>query len=503
MAIRTRLCNWRMLSRGGVVILVAALALVAGGSRAEGSSGPGPAGPFLGYWQLDSSGSVFGHGQAGDFYFGDAAGSLPVGSTATAMALTPDVSGYWILTSSGSVSAFGDAPALGGVQSTSPAVGIAADGPAGYWILTADGTVNGFGTASSAPVSTSVTTSTAAVSVVATPDGTGQWVLRSDGFVTGMGTAGTWPLTGRVTNATALVPTFDGAGYWVLSSDGTLSAAGDAIAYGFVGPRSGGWVGLAATGDGKGLFAESSDGANFIQGDASDLGNWGAPTGTTTAIVGFPLAHPTLTGLFQISPGGVVSSEAPTAGGETLTVTGSGFLPEVTVYIGNDAGGTVVPATSVTPSAIEFTAPVMPPGVYYAGITTPEGSFGYSTDSPAGTGLTVVGPEIPGTPSSGWGVPLTSPTQSSAPTVTVSAPPGPVPMATSAWPSSAAVPSSTPTVQAPSARTVSKSETVKRSAPKSQHLPRPGAGKRVPSHHRPNGSRRHSAHHGRVSRPRR
>lgn len=69
-------------------------------------------------------------------------------------------------------------------------------------------------------------------------------------------------------------------------------------------------------------------------------------------------------------PGANVSS--PTSGGDTITLTGSGFNSNVTVHINNSA----VPSVTYNSSSnVIFTTPALSAGVYLVYAINPDGGF--------------------------------------------------------------------------------------------------------------------------------
>jgi IPT/TIG domain len=126
------------------------------------------------------------------------------------------------------------------------------------------------------------------------------------------------------------------------------------------------------------------------------------------------------------NPGAVSPSSGPTAGGTTITITGSGFVSDMTVNFLWESGGTpvspsptgynpVIPATIVTnpppscalPTCVQVTTPsVINGATYFVTVTTPGGTsafstsavFSYSTSKPvvAGLGGAVTGGSVTG-----------------------------------------------------------------------------------------------------------
>ena len=159
-------------------------------SPAVVSIAAGPGGH--GYDVLRSDGTVSSYGAP--FYGSIAAGTLPVGVTATGIALDAATGGYWIVCSNGVVRAF-HAPyrgepriPSGGWGQYPAAVGIAsATSGSGYYVLRANGAVNAFGAARHGSLAGRLhygtTAPVVAVSMAVDPSTGGYWIATSTGGV--------------------------------------------------------------------------------------------------------------------------------------------------------------------------------------------------------------------------------------------------------------------------------------------------------------------------------
>ncbi len=225
--------GYRVVTSGGVVLGYGSLPTLGGigGIRLASPVVDAVATPDgLGYWLLQSDGTVSSFGDAGNFGFG------PMASAAVAMAVTPVGQGYWVLDRSGEVDAFGDAPRLrppSDVAGASPAVGILADATGrGYFIAHASGAVVATGDARTLPPSGVVPGggAGAAVALVGTPDSRGYWIVFAGGRIAAFGSARVRPGASVAAHGpvVGLAPTFDGAGYWIVTASGAVFAYGDA-----------------------------------------------------------------------------------------------------------------------------------------------------------------------------------------------------------------------------------------------------------------------------------
>ena len=147
-----------------------------------------------GYDVLRSDGTVSSYGAP--FYGAIAPGTLPVGVTATGIALDPATGGYWVVCSNGVVRAF-HAPFRGGPHIPAggwgqypAAVGIAsATSGASYYVLRANGAVNAFGATPHGSLAGRLhygtTAPVVAVSMAVDPSSGGYWIATSTGGVYG------------------------------------------------------------------------------------------------------------------------------------------------------------------------------------------------------------------------------------------------------------------------------------------------------------------------------
>jgi hypothetical protein len=191
----------------------------------------------VGYYVLRANGEVDAYGAAS--YGSPSANSLPVGITATGIALDAATGGYWILSSNGSVTAF-NAPSYGetlvpsGGWGQHPAAVAIAAAPvgAGYYVLRANGAVYGYGVHSHGSLAGTLhygTTAPVLAVAIAVDSATGgYWIATSSGGVaafdaTGDGVPAT-PATAKYDGnpVTALAALPDGSGYYVLHANGEV-----------------------------------------------------------------------------------------------------------------------------------------------------------------------------------------------------------------------------------------------------------------------------------------
>jgi hypothetical protein len=201
-----------------------------------------------GYYVLRANGEVDGYGATS--YGSLRANSLPVGITATGIALDATTGGYWILSSNGSVAAF-NAPSYGetlvpsGGWGQHPAAVAIAPAPsgAGYYVLRANGAVYGYGVklhGSLAGTLHYVTTAPVLAVAIAVDSATGgYWIATSTGGVAAFDATGDGvPATptkakydGNPVTALAALP--DGSGYYVLHANGEVDGF-DATSHGSI-----------------------------------------------------------------------------------------------------------------------------------------------------------------------------------------------------------------------------------------------------------------------------
>ena len=185
---------------------------------------------------LGSGGHVQAHGTAR--VLGDLS-TLDLVAPPVDIAASPTGVGYWVVDSEGSVFSFGNAPFLEGVPQVAgnsiKAVGIepSADG-SGYWIVDSRGGVYCFGSAPffGALAGSEQLDGPRVVDFAAGPEGEGYRFLGSDGHVHSFGGAmnfGSPTEFGRI-NAVGLISR--PGGYLVADSRGALTAFGDVANYG-------------------------------------------------------------------------------------------------------------------------------------------------------------------------------------------------------------------------------------------------------------------------------
>jgi hypothetical protein len=243
----------------------------------------------IGYYQVDSRGTVANFGDARSF--GDAS-SQPLNHPIVGIAQTGDTDGYWLVASDGGIFNYGDAAfygSTGGIHLNKPMVGIAPtlDG-GGYWLVATDGGIFNYGDASFYGSTGSLHLNQPIVGMAATPDGGGYWLVASDGGIFAYGDAQFYGSTGgKHLNEpiVSMAATPDGGGYWLVASDGGVFAYGDAQFYGSTGSirLNQPIVGMAAMPDGSGYWFTAADGGLFNYGMAPFLGA-AAGTGIGTVV---------------------------------------------------------------------------------------------------------------------------------------------------------------------------------------------------------------------------
>ncbi len=194
---------------------------------------------------------------------GSSSGSGGSGAPAvTAMAATSDSMGYWLVDSSGTISNFGDAVAYGALPVPSGDSTIAMAGvPAGsgFWVITASGNVYTEGDATyygsigqldpKAPPggANAAGLSHPMVGMAVTADGKGYWTIDSGGDIYSFGDATYYGSAGQLNPSeppagsnqanlakpiVGMARTGDGKGYWFVAADGGVFAFGDAGFFG-------------------------------------------------------------------------------------------------------------------------------------------------------------------------------------------------------------------------------------------------------------------------------
>ncbi len=193
----------------------------------------------IGYYQVDTKGTVAPFGDAG--FFGDLSKTV-LNKPIVGIAQTGDDGGYWLAASDGGIFSFGDAGffgSAGGIHLNKPIVGVAAtiDG-AGYWLVATDGGIFSYGDAQFYGSTGSIHLNQPIVGMAPTPDGGGYWLVASDGGIFAYGDAQFYGSTGGIhlnKPIVGMAPTPDGGGYWLVASDGGIFAYGDAQFYGSTG----------------------------------------------------------------------------------------------------------------------------------------------------------------------------------------------------------------------------------------------------------------------------
>ncbi|MGC1238908.1 MAG: hypothetical protein WA860_09000 [Acidimicrobiales bacterium] len=190
-----------------------------------------------GYYVLRANGEVDAYGATS--YGSLSANSLPVGITATGIALDATTGGYWILSSNGSVKAF-NAPSYGetlvpsggwGQHPAAVAIAAAPSG-AGYYVLRANGAVYGYGVKShgslAGPLHYGATAPVLAVAIAVDSATGGYWIATSTGGVAAFDASGdgvpATPTTAKYNGnpVTALAALPSGSGYYVLHANGEV-----------------------------------------------------------------------------------------------------------------------------------------------------------------------------------------------------------------------------------------------------------------------------------------
>ncbi len=196
-----------------------------------------------GYYVLRSNGEVDAYGAPS--YGSPAAETLPLGTTATGIAIDPATGGYWVVSSNGTVQGF-NAPFLGqprippggwGQHPAAVAIAAAPDG-AGYYVLRANGAVDAFGVTGHGSLAGHLhygaTAPVVAVAMAVDPTTGGYWIATSTGDVAsfdapddGSPSAST---DGKYNGVpvTALAAAIGATGYYVLRANGVIDSYGSA-----------------------------------------------------------------------------------------------------------------------------------------------------------------------------------------------------------------------------------------------------------------------------------
>ncbi len=198
-----------------------------------------------GYVTLRQNGQV----ETYNFSFYGSTPNLPMGDTATGIAIDSGGNGYWVITSFGTVYNFGAAPNCGSVNIPQggwgqypAAIGIylskpTAASPEGYYVLRANGEVDGFCGAivqSSLQLPYYTTAPIIATSMTIDQKTGGYWILTSEGQVYSYNApifeSSTPPYDGNSTIGIASLPS--ATGYVILSANGKIQAFGSSANYG-------------------------------------------------------------------------------------------------------------------------------------------------------------------------------------------------------------------------------------------------------------------------------
>jgi len=340
-----------------------------------------------GYWEVGSDGGLFSFGSAQ--YYGSMGGQ-PLNAPIVGVASTPDGQGYWEVASDGGLFAFGDAQffgSMGGQPLNAPIVGMAAtpDG-GGYWEVARDGGLFAFGDAQyfgsmgGQPLNAPIT------AMAATPDGGGYWLNGADGGLFAFGDA---PFSGAASSSTPAAPVMDmaavGSGGGPAPAHRSSSPAPGAVIHDNplpptvtsvspnAGPLTGGhFVVVKGTGFNNSLVYVAFGNIQVSYTQVLVVNNTElivspptSPTGGTVDVTvqnfnGTSATSPadqyTFTNLPTVS---AVSPIAGTpAGGNTVTVTGSGFDPVNKPSV-NFGANTITPAnvTVNSPTSLSVPAP--------------------------------------------------------------------------------------------------------------------------------------------------
>lgn len=199
----------------------------------------------FGYVILRENGQV----ETFDFQNYGSTPNLPMGDTATGIAVDSNGNGYWVVTSFGTVYNFGNAPKCGspniptgGWGQYPAAIGIYSNksdinSTNGYYVLRANGEVDGFCGAkveSSLQLPYYTTAPVVATSMSVDQKTGGYWILTSQGQVYSYNAPNlSSPPQAYNGNSTVSITSLPNAsGYWILSANGEVEAFGDAINYG-------------------------------------------------------------------------------------------------------------------------------------------------------------------------------------------------------------------------------------------------------------------------------
>jgi len=341
-----------------------------------------------GYWVVSDGGTVDPFGDA--VSHGDMSTTV-LNQPVVGVAPTPDGQGYWLDAADGGIFTFGDARfwgSTGSLHLNKPVVGMAPthDG-GGYWLVASDGGIFAFGDAAFEGSMGSHHLNEPIVGMAPTHDGRGYWQVASDGGIFAFGDAafqgslGSSPPSSPITY---MAPTPDNNGYWLLSQGGSVYGFGDADNYGSVRGASTPATSMAAS-PSSGYWVLTADGAVHPFGGAT---NFGSPASGPAATVSLPPATPpsgSSGGSGSKGSGGgtgpsvsaLTPSSGTAGGGDTINISGSGFLGTTAVSFGANASSDF---TVTSASTIAAVAPVGA-GTVNVQVVTPAGTSTESTAS--------------------------------------------------------------------------------------------------------------------------
>ena len=174
-----------------------------------------------GYQLLTSNGGVHNFGAP---WWGSAAGTLPTGVTAVALATDPVTGGYWILKSDGGVANY-NAPWYGSMTGIIPpgqTVTAIAPSRGGYLILTSNGGVHNFGAPWWGSAAGTLGAGVTAIGLAVDPATGGYWILMSSGRLVACNAPFDGSMKGIIPPGTTLtgISASPRGGYLILSSNG-------------------------------------------------------------------------------------------------------------------------------------------------------------------------------------------------------------------------------------------------------------------------------------------
>jgi hypothetical protein len=243
-------------------------------------TGSSSARPRIGYWMVDTAGTVYAFGGV------DRLGDAPTQS-AVHIEPTPSQKGYWIVDASGRVFAIGDAHSFGSASSSLLPSGesvtslSATVSGLGYWLFTDHGRVLSFGDAQFFGDLRAVKLNGLVVGSVVTPTGRGYYMVARDGGVFAFGDAkfrGSMGGTHLNQPVVGLVPTSNSDGYWLVAGDGGVFAFGKARFLGSMGSVQLSRPVIGMVRYGAGYLMVAQDGGIFDFSDAPFFGSLGETT---------------------------------------------------------------------------------------------------------------------------------------------------------------------------------------------------------------------------------